>query len=140
MNQKAVVRRAYVVKRPGFDIEAAGLAHDLKKNLGITGLQSVRIFNRYDLAGLTDEDFTLAGTHVLSEPPVDDLFIGSVDFTSYDAVIAVEALPGQYDQRADSAAQCIQLLTCGERLSAGPPGLCLTGRLRQKNWTRSGTG
>jgi phosphoribosylformylglycinamidine synthase len=133
MNQKAVGRRAYVVKRPGFDIEAAGLAHDLKKNLGITGLQSVRIFNRYDLAGLTDEEFTLAGTHVLSEPPVDDLFIGSVDFTSYDAVIAVEALPGQYDQRADSAAQCIQLLTCGERpLCRTARVYALTGRLRQE--------
>ena len=115
MSKNEIVRRVFVVKRTGFDVEATGLAHDLKGNLGITGLKSVRIFNRYDVTGLSDEEFMMAQTHVLSEPPVDDLFIGTADFSGYDAVIAVEALPGQYDQRADSAAQCIQLMTCGER-------------------------
>jgi len=115
MSKNETVRRVTVVKRPGFDVEATGLAADLKKNLGIKGLESVRIFNRYDLSGLTDEEFALAQTHVLSEPPVDDCFAGQADFTGFDAVFAVEALPGQYDQRADSAAQCIQLMTCGER-------------------------
>lgn len=115
MSKNETVRRVTVVKRPGFDVEATGLAADLKKNLGIKGLESVRIFNRYDLSGLNDEEFALAQTHVLSEPPVDDCFVGLVDFSDYDVVFAVEALPGQYDQRADSAAQCIQLMTCGER-------------------------
>jgi phosphoribosylformylglycinamidine synthase len=115
MGKNEIVRRVYVVKRPGFDIEATGLAHDLKDNLGVAGLKSVRIFNRYDVTGLSDDEFVMAQTHVLSEPPVDDLFVGSADFSACDVVFAVEALPGQYDQRADSAAQCIQLMTCGER-------------------------
>jgi phosphoribosylformylglycinamidine synthase len=120
MSKNETVRRVTVVKRPGFDVEATGLAADLKKNLGIKGLESVRIFNRYDLSGLTDEEFALAQTHVLSEPPVDDCFVGQVDFSVLRRV-AVEALPGQYDQRADSAAQCIQLMTCGERPWSRPP-------------------
>ncbi|NCC76932.1 MAG: phosphoribosylformylglycinamidine synthase, partial [Clostridia bacterium] len=115
MSKNEIVRRVTVVKRPGFDVEATGLAADLKKNLGIKGLESVRIFNRYDLSGLTDDEFNLSLTHVLSEPPVDDCFVGQADFSGFDVVFAVEALPGQYDQRADSAAQCIQLMTCGER-------------------------
>ncbi len=115
MGKNEIVRRVFVVKRPGFDIEATGLTHDLKDNLGISGLKTLRIFNRYDVTGLSDDEFVLSQTHVLSEPPVDDLFVGTADFTAYDVVFAVEALPGQYDQRADSAAQCIQLMTCGER-------------------------
>lgn len=120
MSKKQPVRRVDVVKRPGFDVEATGLTADLKKNLGVSGLKSVRIFNRYDLSGLSDGEFETALTHVLSEPPVDDRFVAgpdrqTADYSQYDAVFSVEALPGQYDQRADSAAQCIQLLTCGER-------------------------
>ncbi len=115
MNPKNKVRRIYAVKKPGFDIEAAGLLHDLRDNLDLPGLQSVRIYNRYDCSGLTDEQYDQARTRVFSEPPVDDIFDEQTDFGAPDEVFAVEALPGQYDQRADSAAQCIQILTCEER-------------------------
>lgn len=123
MKETEQVRRIFVVKRPGFDIEAIGLLKDLRVNLGISGLQTVRIFNRYDVTGLSDAEYQLARTHVFSEPPVDDLFDQTTDFSSFSQVFAVEALPGQYDQRADSAAQCIQIMTCGERP------LCKTARV-----------
>lgn len=104
------VKRVFVEKRPGYDVEATGVLADLKENLKIDGLQGVRILNRYDLEGISDEDFERAVVDVLSEPAVDDTQIGTVDLGD-DEVIAVEYLPGQYDQRADSAAQCIELLT-----------------------------
>ncbi len=123
MNEKAKVRRVYAVKKPGFDIEAAGLLRDLRENLDLPGLTGLRIFNRYDVSGLTDEQFRMAGTRVFSEPPVDDLLDAAAGFGRPDTVFAVEALPGQYDQRADSAAQCLQILTCEERP------LCKTARV-----------
>ncbi len=123
MEDISQVRRIYVVKRPGFDIEATGLLKDMRENLGIAGLHGLRIFNRYDVTGLTDAEYQLVRTHVFAEPPVDDIADQAFDFSPYDAVLAVEALPGQYDQRADSAAQCIQIMTCGERP------LCKTARV-----------
>ena len=123
MNQKDLVRRIFAVKRPGFDIEASGLLHDLRDTLGLTGLKALRIYNRYDVSGLTDDQFEQAKTLVFSEPPVDDLHDDNCSFDDADTLIAVEALPGQYDQRADSAAQCLQILTCEERP------LCKTARV-----------
>ncbi len=123
MEANSQVKRVYVVKRPGFDIEAQGIAADLKENLGLTGLESVQIFNRYDVSGLSEEDFNKSISQVFSEAPVDDVFVEKIDLAKADAVIAVEALPGQYDQRADSASQCIQIVTCGERP------LCRTARV-----------
>ncbi|NLW10793.1 MAG: phosphoribosylformylglycinamidine synthase, partial [Clostridiaceae bacterium] len=123
MEANSQVRRVYVVKRPGFDIEAQGIAADLRENLGLTGLESVRIFNRYDVSGISDDDFSKSIAQVFAEAPVDDVFVEEIDLSTEDAVIAVEALPGQYDQRADSAAQCIQIVTCGERP------LCRTARI-----------
>ncbi|MEA4888102.1 MAG: phosphoribosylformylglycinamidine synthase [Clostridiaceae bacterium] len=123
MDQKMTVRRVYACKRPGFDIEAAGLLKDLQVNLGLSGLHDLRIYNRYDVSGLTDEQYRLARNLVFSEPPVDDLYDEPCDFGQPDFLLAVEALPGQYDQRADSAAQCLQILTCDERP------LCKTARI-----------
>jgi len=123
MEANGQVKRVFVVKRPGFDIEAQGIAADLKENLGLTGLESVQIFNRYDVSGLSDEDFEKSITQVFSEAPVDDVYVETVDLSKADVVIAVEALPGQYDQRADSASQCIQIVTCGDRP------LCRTARV-----------
>ncbi len=123
MNEKKQVRRIYAVKKPGFDVEAAGLLRDLKENLDLPGLKALRIYNRYDVSGLTDEQYQQARTRVFSEPPVDDLMDESSDFGRPTAAFAVEALPGQYDQRADSAAQCLQILTCGDRP------LCKTARV-----------
>ena len=123
MNVLAKVRRVFVVKKPGFDVEARGLAKDLKENLGLADLKSVRVFNRYDVSGLDDDDFDRAIKNVFAEAPVDEIFLEEIDLQDACTVIAVEALPGQYDQRADSAAQCIQILTQGERP------LCRTARV-----------
>ena len=114
MSINSQVRRVFVVKRPSFDVEARGLVADLRENLGVAGLDSVRIFNRYDVDGINEDDFQLAIKQVFSESPVDDVFVEQAELLG-DLIIAVEALPGQYDQRADSAAQCIQILTQGER-------------------------
>jgi phosphoribosylformylglycinamidine synthase len=109
------VHRLFVEKRPGFDVEAGGLLHDLRDGLGAKGLRRVRVMNRYDVSGVTDEEFAKARGLVFSEPMVDQVFDETVDLADAAAVVAVEPLPGQYDQRADSAAQCVQILTCGER-------------------------
>jgi len=109
------VRRIYVEKKPGFDIEAVKLLKDFRDNLRIKGLRRVRILQRYDCEGIPDEDFEKAKTIVFSEPPVDRIFEETIELEEDEKVIAVEYLPGQYDQRADSAAQCVQIMTHGER-------------------------
>ena len=109
------VRRVYVEKKPGFDIEASGLYSDVKENLLIKGLKSLRIINRYDIEGITDSDYEKAKIMVFSEPPVDLVYEESLAVGGDERLIAIEYLPGQYDQRADSAAQCIQMITRGER-------------------------
>ncbi|MFZ5988203.1 MAG: phosphoribosylformylglycinamidine synthase [Bacillota bacterium] len=109
------VRRVFVEKKKGFDVEAHSLYRDLKDNLGISRLMSVRIINRYDVEGISDEEYESAKKTIFSEPPVDEVFDENIDISDRDRLIAVEYLPGQYDQRADSASQCIQILTHGER-------------------------
>lgn len=113
MNNK--VRRIFVEKKDGFDIEANGLFKDLKMNLGISGLQNLRIINRYDTSGISDKDYKAARCVIFSEPPVDNIYDEKMEFDRDEKVFAIEYLPGQYDQRADSAAQCIQMLTLGEK-------------------------
>lgn len=110
-----LVRRIYVEKKPGFDVEATGLFQDLKSNLGMDGLKGVRLLNRYDISGITDEEYREARTNVFSEPNVDWVYDEDFPIESADRVFAVEYLPGQYDQRADSAAQCLQIITQKER-------------------------
>lgn len=109
------VRRIFVEKKSGFDIEAAGLCRDLKTNLGLAGLKSIRIINRYDVSGISDENYLGARSVIFSEPPVDYVHDEKISFEADEKVFAVEYLPGQYDQRADSASQCIQMLTQGEK-------------------------
>lgn len=108
------VKRIFVEKRAGFAVEAAQLLGDLRENLGLKSLRGVRIFKRYDVAGLTPQEFADARDGVLSEPNCDQVYEESLPPLS-GTLIAVEYLPGQYDQRADSAAQCVQLLTQKER-------------------------
>ncbi|MGI6777540.1 MAG: phosphoribosylformylglycinamidine synthase [Acetivibrionales bacterium] len=109
------VKRVFVEKKKGFDIEAQAILRDLKENLCINGLRSVRIINRYDIEGISDEVYMDARTSIFSEPPVDRVYDERIEINDKDRVFAVEYLPGQYDQRADSASQCIQILTRGER-------------------------
>jgi len=112
---KRNVRRVFVEKKKGFDIEAQALYRDLKDNLGISGLKSVRIINRYDVEGISEEEYMGSRNTIFSELPVDMVFDEQLSINSDSRVIAIEYLPGQYDQRADSASQCIQILTRGER-------------------------
>lgn len=111
------VRRIYVEKRKDFNIEAQIMYADLKDNLGINNLEGVRVINRYDLSGITDTEYARARTIVFAEPPVDVVYDEELPVDDNEKVFAVEYLPGQYDQRADSAAQCVQLLTQNERPS-----------------------
>ena len=109
------VKRIFVEKRNGFDVEAVNLASDLQKNLGLTAVERVRIINRYDISGLDGEDFERAKTTILSETNADTITDEVLPEDKDFRFFAMEYLPGQYDQRADSAAQCVQLLTQGER-------------------------
>ena len=108
-----MVRRIYVEKKEALRQEAAGLLNELQNLLGISALTGLRLVNRYDVEGLEADIFQRAVQTVFSEPQVDDTTteLPSGNYT----VFAVESLPGQFDQRADSASQCIQLMTQGER-------------------------
>lgn len=108
------VRRIHVEKRPGSDHEARSILTDLRDHEGIAGLAAVRVFNRYDMEGPDGPEFEAACATILSEPPVDRLF-AELPADGAALVLAIEPLPGQYDQRADSAAQCVQILVGGER-------------------------
>ena len=107
-----MVYRIYVEKKPGFDGEAQSLLHELTELLGIQSLKGLRLLNRYDVEGIDRALFERAIPTVFSEPPVDVTYDTLPEAKT---VFAVEYLPGQFDQRADSASQCIQLLSQGER-------------------------
>ncbi|MBQ2816304.1 MAG: phosphoribosylformylglycinamidine synthase, partial [Clostridia bacterium] len=109
-----MVYRLYAEKKPGFDIEAQGLLSEIRQNLGVTAADSVRIMRRYDIEGLDQEQFDMSKNIVFSEPNADNVYLEDMPETS-GVVFATAYLPGQYDQRADSAAQCVQLITCKER-------------------------
>ncbi len=102
--------RVFAEKKPEFAVEAKGILNDLAENLRISGLRDVRILVRYDVQGIDEEIFRKAQNTIFSEPQVDTLCLETADLTGY-KVFAVEYLTGQFDQRADSAAQCIQILT-----------------------------
>lgn len=108
------VFRIYVEKKKPFAVEAKGLLSDIKTALQLDGLTGLRIINRYDVEGISQQDFKLATPTIFSEPPVDTIFYDLPKFKK-ERVFATEYLPGQFDQRADSCEQCIQLLTQGER-------------------------
>ena len=110
------VFRCFVEKKPGFDGAARALCRELTDAVGIQGLTGLRVLNRYDVEGATDQVYAAARTSVFSEPQVDTVYDEHCPLPENPhTVLAVEALPGQFDQRADSAAQCIQLMTGGER-------------------------
>ena len=108
-----MVYRIFVEKKTGLDNEAKGLLNEAKNLIGIENLEDIRLFNRYDAENITEELFDYAVKTVFSEPQLDDVS-ACVDIPEA-YIFAVEALPGQFDQRADSAAQCIQIISQGER-------------------------
>ena len=109
------VRRIFVEKRQGFDIPAQQLCDDLKETFHLDGLEAVRIINRYDIEGLSDEEYEKVKFVVFAEAPVDKVYEEALPAFKDSRMFAVEYLPGQYDQTADSAAQCVQLVTQKER-------------------------
>jgi len=134
------VYEIYVEKKPDFAEEARAVAADLRLGLQIENITSLRIINRYFVEGISPEDFESAKTTIFSEPPADIIYdkLPALDgaFT-----IAVEYLPGQYDQRADSAAQCISLAFGKERpvvrtakIYAVYGSISASGRERVKSW------
>lgn len=110
----ADVRRIYVEKKAGFDVEAKEILADLRENLDMKGLSDVRIINRYDIEGVTDDEYARARELIFSEPPVDNAYDEEIDMGE-GRVFAVEFLPGQFDQRAASAEECVSILTEKDR-------------------------
>ncbi len=107
------VRRVYAEKKPPFAIAAKSLKHEIRHYLGIQGVTDVRELIRYDVENISDSTFAVAKSTVFSEPPVDDIYEETFDARG-GRVFSVEYLPGQFDQRADSAQQCIRLLNDAE--------------------------
>lgn len=110
----ANIKRIFVEKKEGYNIEAKGLLKDFTQNLGIENLEDVRILNRYDIQLKEQNIYEYAKNTIFSEPPVDIVFEENISLKDDEFMFAVEYLPGQYDQRADSAIQCISLITEGD--------------------------
>ena len=104
------VKRVYVEKKSEFAVAAKGLRHEIRHYLGIEGVTGVRVLIRYDVENITDETFEKACSGVFAEPPVDMLYRESFPAGEGDRTFSVEFLPGQFDQRADSAEQCIRFI------------------------------
>ena len=104
------VRRIYVEKKKPYAVKAQGQLEEIRTFLGIEGIEDLRLLIRYDVENIRDDVFETACRCVFSEPPVDDLYLETFDIPEGARVFSVESLPGQFDQRADSAVQCIQLL------------------------------
>ena len=127
------VFRCYSQKKPGFDVEAQGVCKALQEQLGINGLKSVAILNRYDADQIDPAVYEQAKGIVFSEPMVDVVFDETFPATEA-AVLAVEALPGQFDQRADSCAQCIQLMAGVERPLIAYTAMALRTAMQRPTW------
>ena len=104
------VKRVYVEKKPEFAVQAKELRHEVKSYLGIKTVKNVRVLIRYDVENLSDATFERACNGVFAEPPVDDLYLEKFEAADDSLIFSVEYLPGQFDQRADSAVQCVQFI------------------------------
>lgn len=105
------IYRVFIEKKAGFDNEAIQLKNTIHSFLGITALSDLRIAYRYDVSGVSQKEYQLAKETVLSDPPQDIIYEEEIPITENDIGFAIEYLPGQYDQRSDAAAQCIQILS-----------------------------
>lgn len=104
------VKRIYVEKKEPFAVKAKELQEEIGSYLGIDGVKEVRVLIRYDVENLSEEVFERACRTVFSEPPVDILYEETIQIPADGKVFSVEYLPGQFDQRADSAVQCVKFL------------------------------
>ncbi|MGM9977881.1 MAG: phosphoribosylformylglycinamidine synthase [Clostridium sp.] len=110
------IRCIFVEKKPGFDVEAKSLLDDFKRNLRLENLEKVRVINKYTIGEVSEEYYKKALNTIFSELTVDNVYEEKAPVEEGDIAFGVEYLPGQYDQRADSASQCFQLLTAGDRI------------------------
>ncbi len=128
------IKRIFVEKKEGFNVEAKGLLEDLKSHLNLPNLENVRILHRYDTDHLDQDTYEAAIHTVYSEPPADRVFEESIDLDTSQVVFGVEYLPGQYDQRADSLVQCIKLINNDAKpVVAVAKIFVLTGQLSDKD-------
>ena len=104
------VKRVYVEKKPGFAVQAEELKHEGKSYLGIKDIQNVRVLIRYDVENISEDTFKKACNGIFAEPPVDTLYEEEFQSAPGSRIFSVEFLPGQFDQRADSAVQCVQFI------------------------------
>lgn len=109
------IRRLFVEKKTEFNIEARALLKDIRESLGIDGVKNIRVINRYDIGNIEDSEYEKLKYTVFSEKTVDVVYDEDIPDIGQNRIFAVEYLPGQYDQRADSASQCIQILTQKEK-------------------------
>ena len=109
------VIRVLVEKKPGFDVEATGVWKDLENSLHVEGIKGLRVLHVYDMEGLQSDQLEAVKSEVLSEPNVDDVYESLPELKATEKAFRVRLLTGQFDQRADSAEQCIELLTMKER-------------------------
>jgi len=109
-NYMSGVKRVYAEKKQAFAVQAKALQHEIKSYLGIRGVTNVRVLVRYDIENLSDETFERACNGVFAEPPVDTLYKEMFPMKENERAFSVEYLPGQFDQRADSAVQCVQFI------------------------------
>lgn len=110
------IRCIFVEKKTGFDVEAKSLFDDFKRNLRLENLEKVRVINKYTIGEVSEEYYKKALNTIFSELTVDNVYEEKPPVTEEEIAFGVEYLPGQYDQRADSASQCFQLLTAGDRI------------------------
>ncbi len=111
----SAVKRIYVEKKRPYAVEASHLKEDILDFLGVAGIEDVRILIRYDVENISEDVFEKACRTVFSEPPVDNLYLETIEIPAGARVFSVEPLPGQFDQRADSAVQCVQFLNENEK-------------------------
>ena len=111
-----MVRCIFVEKKDEYDVEGKSLLEDFKNNLGVNALKSVKLINKYTLGEVKEEDYKKALHTIFSERTVDKLYENNIELREDETAFAVEYLPGQYDQRADSASECYAILTSGEKL------------------------
>lgn len=109
------VYRIYVEKKQPFAVEANSVLSDVKTSLQLDTIEKIRVINRYDVEGVSEETFKKAQATVFSEPSIDDIYFECPTISENERIFAIEYLPGQFDQRADSCAQCIQILVQGDR-------------------------
>ncbi|WP_434297024.1 phosphoribosylformylglycinamidine synthase [Clostridium sporogenes] len=105
------IKTLFVEKKPEFRVESKKILNNFKLSLNIKNIKDVRILNKYNISGISDKEYNLAKYTIFSEKTVDKLYEEKFPYDSEDKIFSVEYLPGQYDQRADSAAQCIEILT-----------------------------